>query len=100
MVLEEDGYRVRGAKNGSEALDVLQKEGMPHLILLDMRMPVMDGWQFAAEFRARYDHKAPIIVMTAAGDSKQRAEDVQAEGWLGKPFRLDDLSSTVKRHIR
>lgn len=99
-MLEDEGYLIQTASNGHEALKVLQKEGIPGLILLDMKMPVMDGWHFAAEFNARYDHSAPTVVMTAAGDAEQRAEDIHADAWLGKPFGAENLLSTVKHYIK
>lgn len=99
-ILESEGYLVQTAKNGYEALNLLESRGIPHLILLDMKMPTMDGWEFAAQFNNRHDHQAPIIVMTAAGDAKRRAQEVQADAWLGKPFSLDDLTSAVKRYAR
>lgn len=97
MVMLWAGYEVTTAGEGSEALaKVAQK--MPDLILLDMKMPGMDGWQFAREFRAKHGRAAPIIVMTAAEDAKKRAEEICAEGYLGKPFNIDDLIDIVKRH--
>src|SRR5262249_36429728 len=63
MVLQDAGYPTRAAQNGRQALDVVAA-AMPALILLDMLMPVMNGWQFAREFRARYGAGAPIVVAT------------------------------------
>lgn len=95
--LELEGYSVRTASNGFEALELLKSSLMPSLILLDMKMPVMNGWQFAAEFLNQHDHKAPIVVMTAAADAQQRAKDIDAQGWIGKPFDLNDLLLRVKQ---
>jgi len=98
--LESEGYAVKTAVNGFEAMQLLKKIGMPHLILLDMKMPIMNGWQFALEFIDKHDHKTPIVVMTAAADAEERANSISAIGWLGKPFDLDDLLKKVKRHER
>lgn len=98
-VLRADGYDVKHAYNGLEALEILRKEGIPDLILLDMKMPVMDGWHFAAEFMARHDHMAPIVVMTAAGNAVKRAQDIQAAACLGKPFDIHELQRVVKRFV-
>ena len=98
--LEIEEYVVYTATNGREALDVLDKVGLPALILLDMKMPVMNGWQFALEFINRHDHKIPIVVMTAAADAKERASDITAIGWIGKPFDLNELLAVVKRYQR
>jgi len=97
--LELEGYAVRSAANGSAALELLKKEGMPNLILLDMIMPIMNGWQFAAEFNQQFDKRAPIIVMTAAANAEQRAKDVNAAGWIAKPFKIEDLISNIQQHV-
>jgi len=95
--LESLGYLIKSAANGLEALELLRREGVPQMILLDMQMPVMDGWRFAAELKASQGKYIPIVVMTAAGDAEKRAADIHAEAWLGKPFSLKDLQATVKR---
>ncbi len=97
MILQGAGYRVTTAAEGEEALAKVAQE-MPDVILLDMKMPGMDGWEFASEFRARHDRRAPIVVLTAAEDARKRAEEIGAEGYLGKPFNIDDLVSIVRRH--
>jgi CheY-like chemotaxis protein len=98
MLLSSDGYRVETAGNGREALERIERE-LPDLILLDMKMPVMSGPEFAREFKARYDTRAPIVVVTAAADARQRAAEVAADGWVGKPFDPDALLATVRRHL-
>ncbi len=98
--LELEGYGVRTAENGFEAMELLKSGELPNLILLDMKMPVMNGWQFAIEFLAKHDHLSPIVVMTAAADAKQRAQDISAIGWVVKPFELDDLLKMVKKYER
>jgi len=95
--LEGQDYQVLTAENGADALQLIQQHGAPHLILLDMKMPIMDGWQFAGEFLDKYDHLSPIVVMTAAGNAEQRAIDIGAKGWVGKPFDLDILLSKIKQ---
>lgn len=99
LVLEEEGYHVETAADGQQGLDAVNRE-MPDLILLDMKMPVMDGWEFAKEFRARFERQAPIVVLTAAADAKKRAEETGAVDWIGKPFDLDTLLNIVGRDIR
>ena len=61
-----------------------------------MRMPVMDGWGFARALRER-GIKLPILVMTAAQDARRWAQEIDAEGYLAKPFDLLDLLSAVER---
>ncbi|MFY0527609.1 response regulator [Archangium gephyra] len=94
MTLEAGDYRVCRASNGQEALERVE-QCVPELILLDMRMPVMDGWAFSAELRRRYGHEVPIVVCTAAEDAQRRAREVGAVGCLSKPFELDELLRLV-----
>lgn len=94
-ILSGEGYDVVSAASGEEALAaVAQKQ--PQLILLDMRMPVMDGWAVASALRAQ-GIKIPIIVMTAAESAQRWADEVGAEGYLAKPFGLDELLAIVER---
>jgi len=81
-------------------MKILDTSGMPHLILLDMKMPIMNGWQFAIEYLDKHDHESPIVVMTAAADAEQRANDIHAIGWIAKPFDLDMLLGKVKKYER
>lgn len=97
LVLQEDGYRVKVACNGREALAKLEHD-LPDLILLDMKMPVMNGPEFARELEVRHGRQAPIVVLTAAADAHRRAAEVGADAWLGKPFEPDALLSTVRRY--
>ena len=95
LVLEGEGYAVRTAPNGAVALELI-REAPPQLILLDMRMPVMDGWTFVRAYRSQPGPHAPIVVQTAARDAQQTAREVQADGYLGKPFDLKDLLAVVR----
>lgn len=94
--LELEGYDVLMAENGSVAMDILADSVSPCLILLDMKMPVMNGWSFAEHFTEKYDHSTPIVVMTAAADAEQRAKDINAAGWVEKPFNLEMLIKKIK----
>ncbi|MBI3970836.1 MAG: response regulator [Chloroflexi bacterium] len=68
----------------------------PLLVLLDMRMPVLDGWGFARRLRER-GMDLPIVVMTAAQDAKCWAQEIGAAGYVPKPFELPDLINAVER---
>jgi CheY-like chemotaxis protein len=94
-ILEIEGYAVAEATNGAEALAVVEADP-PDVILLDMRMPVLDGWGFATELRRR-GHPIPIVVMTAAQDAARWAADIAATAFLSKPFGYDDLVTVVDR---
>lgn len=90
-----EGYDVVTASNGEEALAVLD-ETTPCLILLDMRMPVLDGWGFATQARNR-GLDVPIVVVTAARSARNWAEEIGATDYLAKPFDLDSLLAAVER---
>jgi urea transport system substrate-binding protein len=94
FILEGNGYRVVTAANGQEGLAAVAAS-MPDLILLDMKMPVMDGWTFAKEFHRLYEKGAPIVVVTAAEDPRQRALEAGAVGWVSKPFESEDLLRAI-----
>lgn len=92
--LSAKGYRTETAGNGEEALQRVAAT-VPNLILLDMRMPIMDGWTFAQTLRDRYGRRIPIVVVTAAEDSKLRADEIGANADLGKPFEMVRLHEVV-----
>ena len=93
--LDFEGYLVETATNGAEALQAVER-AQPALVLLDMRMPILDGWGFAHELQRR-GIKLPIVVMTAARDAQAWAREIAAEGCLPKPFNLTDVLVTVER---
>lgn len=87
------GYEVQKAEDGRAALEVLDRWDAD-LILLDMKMPVMDGWCFARELRARGLDR-PIVVVTASEVASQVAHEIGAIGFVGKPFRIEELLTAV-----
>lgn len=95
--LAEQGYRVSFAADGVKALEAIKK-GAPDLILSDMQMPNMDGWMLFQEVRTQY-LAIPFVAMSGGLTSP----DVSAtafDGYLCKPFRLQDLFSTVAGVLR
>ncbi len=98
MALSDEGYLVESAPHGAAGLEVLNR-WRPDIILLDMRMPIMDGWEFARLYRDQPGPHAPIVVVTAARDAGNRAEQIQADGYLAKPFSLDELLDVVERFV-
>ena len=98
LMLTSMGFEVTSAANGQEALNDLEGHD-PDLILLDMKMPVMDGWEFCRVLEGR-DSRPPIVVLTAAPDPAGRAAEVHADGWLGKPFEYADLEAIVRRFAK
>src|SRR5262249_28876670 len=93
--LQLEGFDVRTAANGQVALQSLQSAGSPCVILLDLMMPVMNGWQFREE-QARDPalSKIPVVVVTAAG-SRTDIPSIRADGWLSKPVDFDKLLATI-----
>jgi CheY-like chemotaxis protein len=98
--LSLEGYSVRTATSGHEALEHVSAS-MPALILLDLRMPEMTGWDFARAYHERFagETAAPIIVMTAAIDAPEQAAETWISGSLPKPFDLNQLFNVVARVI-
>ena len=99
MSLEQAGYPARVAHDGSAALREVERT-MPELILLDMRMPVMDGREFARAFRERHGAGVPIVAITAAEHATAFAREIGADEALSKPFELARLLDTVARYVR
>ena len=98
MVLDSEGYEVVTAPHGVAAFALLDQI-RPHVILLDMKMPVMDGWGFLEQYRRRPGPKVPVVVLTAAQDDSRRAGEVGADAYVAKPFAIDDLISVLDRCI-
>jgi len=94
-LLQMEGYDVLTASNGLEALRVIERQ-MPDLVVLDMRMPVMDGWTFVEKLHQR-GLDVPLLVLTATQDAHLWAEQVGAEDFLEKPFEITSLLESVER---
>ena len=96
-ILEMSDYEVRMASNGAEALEEVHHEP-PAMVLLDLMMPVMDGWEFLR--RCRRDETCgalPVAVMSAARDAGAISDELGAAAFLPKPFELDDILTVVNR---
>lgn len=97
--LELEGYQVETAANGKLALERLGSGAGPCVIVLDLMMPVMDGWQFRqAQIRDASLANIPVIVVSAAG--RDRLERIQADAYLSKPVDLDELLGCVTQFCR
>jgi CheY-like chemotaxis protein len=95
-LLDEMGYQTLQARNGREALDLMEEE-LPVAVLLDLRMPVMSGWGLleALKKMPRAKH-LPIIIISAYG-FEWEAELVGASGYVSKPVDLDKVRNTVQQ---
>lgn len=98
-ILEVEGFATRRARNGLEALEQVSLK-VPQLILLDLMMPVMDGWEFAQRLRQRDGgRQIPIVVLSADRSVGAKSKELGAVGYLAKPFDLSDLLELVRRSI-
>ena len=93
--LEQHGYAARAVTNGADCLAAVGREPVS-LVLLDMRMPVLDGWGFIQAIRER-GLNLTVVVMTATADARRWAVEIGAQGVLAKPFDLDELIAEVQR---
>lgn len=96
-ILQTEGYRVRTAADGLEALEVLRQEPQPPvLVLLDLRMPRMNGWDLAARMREEPAWRdIPVIVVAAHYAIAAEAAALGARGWLHKPVSIEALLREV-----
>jgi len=97
MVLDEAGFRVVTAANGREALEHLREDPQPDVILLDLMMPEMDGYQFRAEQQRDPALRAIPTLIVTAGTVTPRVEELGAEAILRKPVSLRRLVDTIRR---
>ncbi len=100
--LAPKGYKIIAAKNGDEAVD-LARVHKPDLILMDIMMPIMDG--YAASSEIRKDPKTrdiPIIMLTSVGHdlNKRLAASIGASGYIVKPFMIDDLNNKITETLQ
>ncbi len=99
-LLEEEGFAVLHAGNGREALDLLEKSEPPSLILLDLVMPVVDGWQFLAERERTANlgaRSAPVVLLSGLGFIR---DAVGVADFLRKPIDAEALLACVRRFCR
>jgi len=98
-ILRNEGYEILTASNGQEACDRLRSQcALPDVILLDLMMPIMDGWQFRAEqLKDASLAQIPVIVLSGAADIRKEAAALGAAGYASKPFKLDALVGTIRR---
>ena len=97
-LLAAEGYPVSEAANGREALDRLQQEAVG-LILLDLMMPVMDGWEFrAVQMRDPMLAAIPVMVITADASARSRANNLGVQGYMTKPIQFPQLLAFVDRY--
>lgn len=97
-LLELEGLRVASAANGRDALRKLRNGVRPAVILLDLMMPEMSGWEFRGEqLRDPELADIPVVILSATPDVARAAEEMNASGWVRKPFDLDQLLELVQK---
>ena len=99
-LLEAEGYQVVGVENGQAAMNHLKSgQALPSVILLDVMMPIMDGWQFRTQQLSDVKiSKIPVIVVTADGNARDKAVVMNAQGWINKPFKIDEILDAVAKY--
>jgi CheY-like chemotaxis protein len=98
-ILELEGYEAIPAANGREALGRLRAGARPTVILLDLMMPGMNGWQFRSEQVKDPDLASiPVVVLTGDGQADRKATDVGAVGYLCKPLDVEALLGLIERY--
>jgi CheY-like chemotaxis protein len=98
IVLQDEGYAVTGVANGQEALLHLRRTAPPDLILLDLMMPVMNGWEFRKQQTKEPALKSiPVMIVSADTGVPQKAAALGAVDYLIKPIDLDKLLAAVQR---
>jgi CheY-like chemotaxis protein len=98
-MLGDRGYVVSTARHGKDALELLRTKPEPNVVLLDLMMPVMDGWQLRAEMLA--DPKLatiPVIIVSGAADLQDGSEMLKAARVLTKPVKWPVLLESVRNH--
>jgi CheY-like chemotaxis protein len=99
QMLTIEGFATAAVSNGREALDYLHSTNKPQVILLDLMMPVMDGWEFRRQQKADPEI-APVPVIVLSALDQGRAAPVDADAFLKKPLDFDRLLGLVRDHCR
>lgn len=99
LYLQKDGFEVSHAADGGKAVE-MAREIQPDLVLLDIMLPVMDGWQVCRELRKTM--KMPIIMLTAKGETEDKVSGLEmgADDYIVKPFEVKELLARVHAVLR
>ncbi len=100
MTLERGGFEVLTASGGQEALTLIQRNGLPHLALVDLNMPMMNGFEFCQALHEFSD--VPVVMLTAVDEEHTivKGIDLYAEDYIVKPFRPSELVARINRVLR
>jgi two-component system OmpR family response regulator len=99
--LEKDGHQVEHAADGAAALEALKREPLPHLVLLDVMLPKIDGFEVLRRLRSDAQ-RVPVLVLTARDAVGDRVHglDLGADDYMAKPFAMPELTARVRALIR
>lgn len=103
FILEREGFRVEFAGDGRAAAALVERIAPPTLVMLDVMLPHVDGYQLLGMIRARADWQdVPVLMLTAKSQEKDivRALDTGASDYLVKPFKPDELRARIKRMVK
>ncbi len=97
--LSLEGFQTETARDGREALALLE-DGRRRIVLLDLMMPIMDGWELCRHLAERPALRKPLsIILMSAGEKLDQARDLQVEGYLAKPFDVDHLLECLQPFV-
>lgn len=98
QALRESGYAVATVRHGAAALELIGQI-QPDLILLDLSMPIMDGWSFVTQYRRSARSGGRIVLLTGHPNVQEISQTLGADAYVGKPFELKQLLSTVEQQL-
>ncbi len=97
-ILTDEGYEVATAPHGRDALEQMRTGPLPDLVLLDLMMPVMDGFQFrSAQLADPALADVPVVVLSGAADMLSQVQNIRARDVVRKPFRVDQVLRAIDR---
>jgi CheY-like chemotaxis protein len=97
-VLRFEGFEAFGAANGREALNLLEAEDVPSLIILDLMMPVMNGWEFLDHIHQTPRLATIPVIVASAGLSRPNGPEIEVD-FMRKPIDLDEFIERVRKHL-
>lgn len=101
MYLQRQGWLISEASDGKEAIEIIKKESF-HLMILDIMMPGMDGWDVCRYVREEEDNEIPILLLTARNETKDKVHGLNlgADDYLTKPFDIEELIARIHAILR
>ncbi|HBI04765.1 MAG TPA: DNA-binding response regulator, partial [Paenibacillaceae bacterium] len=101
MYLQRQGWLISEASDGKEAIEIIKKESF-HLMILDIMMPGMDGWDVCRYVREEEENGIPILLLTARNETKDKVQGLNlgADDYLTKPFDIEELIARIHAILR